>query len=432
MKRSRALPVTLRLYRGASSAAALLTPAWLGYRVRKGKEDPGRLAERRGHASAERPEGALIWVHGASVGEVTCVLPLIENLRARGYEVLLTSGTLTSSKVAAHRAPEGVIHQFCPLDAAPFVRRFLDHWRPDLVLLAESELWPNLLSELNRRETPVVLVNGRLSTRSAERWGKLPRSAQALLSRVDLCLAQSEDDAQRFRALGAERVEVCGNLKFDVPPPAADPADFAEFTQAIGNRPLLLAASTHPGEDQVVMEAHAILAEQITDLLTVIVPRHPERGGAIVAAAEAAGWAAAQRSRDELPAADADFYVADTVGELGLFYRLAPVSFVGGSLVPRGGQNPIEAVKLGSVVLHGPHVDNFTETYTHLDAQYGALPVSDAATLARTAFVLMRDPDLRAQAVAQGLKTMEALGGALEHTLRAIEPYLIHIRLQHR
>ncbi|MFG1430207.1 3-deoxy-D-manno-octulosonic acid transferase [Xanthobacter sp. V2C-8] len=432
MKRSRALPVTLRLYRGASSAAALLTPAWLGYRVRKGKEDPRRLAERRGHASAERPEGALIWVHGASVGEVTCVLPLIENLRARGYEVLLTSGTLTSSKVAAHRAPEGVIHQFCPLDAAPFVRRFLDHWRPDLVLLAESELWPNLLSELNRRETPVVLVNGRLSTRSAERWGKLPRSARALLSRVDLCLAQSEDDAQRFRTLGAERVEVCGNLKFDVPPPAADPADFAEFTQAIGNRPLLLAASTHPGEDQVVMEAHAILSAEITDLLTVIVPRHPERGGAIVGAAEAAGWAAAQRSRDELPAADADFYVADTVGELGLFYRLAPVSFVGGSLVPRGGQNPIEAVKLGSVVLHGPHVDNFTETYAHLDAQYGALPVRDAATLARTAFVLMRDPDLRAQAVAQGLKTMEDLGGALEHTLRAIEPYLIHIRLQQR
>ncbi|MFG1416361.1 3-deoxy-D-manno-octulosonic acid transferase [Xanthobacter sp. V0B-10] len=432
MKRSRALPVTLRLYRGASSAAALLTPAWLGYRVRKGKEDPRRLAERRGHASAERPEGALIWVHGASVGEVTCVLPLIENLRARGYEVLLTSGTLTSSKVAAHRAPEGVIHQFCPLDAAPFVRRFLDHWRPDLVLLAESELWPNLLSELNRRETPVVLVNGRLSTRSAERWGKLPRSARALLSRVDLCLAQSEDDAQRFRTLGAERVEVCGNLKFDVPPPAADPADFAEFTQAIGNRPLLLAASTHPGEDQVVMEAHAILSAEITDLLTVIVPRHPERGGTIVGAAEAAGWAAAQRSRDELPAADADFYVADTVGELGLFYRLAPVSFVGGSLVPRGGQNPIEAVKLGSVVLHGPHVDNFTETYAHLDAQYGALPVRDAATLARTAFVLMRDPDLRAQAVAQGLKTMEDLGGALEHTLRAIEPYLIHIRLQQR
>ncbi|MFG1477499.1 3-deoxy-D-manno-octulosonic acid transferase [Xanthobacter sp. V4C-4] len=432
MKRSRTLPVTLRLYRSASSAAALLTPAWLSYRVRKGKEDPQRLSERRGYASAERPDGPLIWVHGASVGEVTCVLPLIERLRARGFEVLLTSGTLTSSKIAAHRAPDGVIHQFCPLDAAGFVKRFLDHWRPDLVLLAESELWPNLLSELSRRETPVVLVNGRLSPRSAQRWAKLPDSARALLSRVDLCLAQSDEDGLRFRALGAERVEVCGNLKFDVPPPGADPDDFAEFAESIGNRPVLLAASTHTGEDELVMEAHALLTEQIPELLTVIVPRHPERGDAIVARAEAAGWAAAQRSRDELPASDADFYVADTVGELGLFYRLAPVSFVGGSLVAHGGQNPIEAVKLGSVVLHGPHVENFAETYTHLDSHYGALPISDAETLARTALALLRDPDLRAQAAAQGLKTLEALGGALDHTLRAIEPYLIHIRLQNR
>ncbi|WP_238119904.1 MULTISPECIES: 3-deoxy-D-manno-octulosonic acid transferase [unclassified Xanthobacter] len=432
MKRSRALPVPLRLYRGASSAAALLTPAWLSYRVRKGKEDPERLSERRGYPSAERPEGPLIWVHGASVGEVNCVLPLIERLRQRGFEVLLTSGTLTSSRVAAHRAPDGVIHQFVPLDAAGFVRRFLDHWQPDLVLLAESELWPNLLSELSRRDTPTVLVNGRLSPRSARRWSRLKGSARALLRRVDLCLAQSEEDGGRFRALGAERVEVCGNLKFDVPPPAVDGADFDEFARALGPRPLLLAASTHPGEDEVVMAAHGLLRQQMPDLLTVIVPRHPERGDSIVGLADAAGWAAAQRSRDELPAPDADLYVADTLGELGLFYRLAPVSFVGGSLVPRGGQNPIEAIKLGSVVLHGPHVGNFADTYGQLDAQYGALPVSDADSLARTAFALMHDPELRAQAASQGQKTLEALGGALEHTLHAIEPYLIQIRLQHR
>jgi len=432
MKRSRALPVALRLYRGASSAAALLTPAWLGYRVHKGKEDPKRLAERRGVASVERPDGPLVWVHAASVGEVNCVLSLIERLRGRGFQVLLTSGTLTSSKVAALRAPEGVIHQFFPLDASGFVRRFLDHWQPDLVLLAESELWPNLICELSRRDTPVVLVNARLSQRSTQRWSRLASSARALLSRVDLCLAQTEEDGARFRTLGASRVEVCGNLKFDVPPPAADPDDFAEFVDSIDNRPLLLAASTHAGEDEIVMEAHGLLTEQIPDLITVIVPRHPERGDAIVALAEAGGWGAAQRAADELPAADADFYIADTVGELGLFFRLAPVCFIGGSLVPHGGQNPIEAVKLGSVVLHGPHVENFAEIYGHLDAQYGALPVSDADTLARTAYALMRDAELRSQAAAQGQKTLETLGGALEHTLRAIEPYLIQIRLQHR
>lgn len=430
--KGRALPLTLRLYRGASSAAALLAPAWLSYRVRKGKEDPERLAERRGRASAERPRGPLVWVHGASVGEVISVLPLIERLDARGFKVLLTSGTLTSSRVAERRAPRGVIHQFVPLDARGFVARFLDHWAPDLVLLAESELWPNLLAELGRRGTPIVLVNGRLSQRSANRWARLPKSARALLSRVDLCLAQSEEDGQRFRTLGTPRVEVSGNLKFDVPPPAADPVEFQRLARAVGERPILLAASTHEGEEALMIEAHEIITSKIPDLLTVIAPRHPERGEDIADLVEAAGLTVRQRSLGEVPDKETDIYIADTIGELGLFYRLAPVVFMGGSLVERGGQNPIEPAKLGAVVLHGPHVWNFAAIYEQMDTDEGAAEVADPLGIARAAYALIKDPRLHGQMAEQAQATVAALGGALERTLGAIEPYLVHIRLQAR
>lgn len=428
----RGLPFTLRLYRGISTAASLLTPAWLGYRVRKGKEDPSRIGERRGRASVERPQGPLVWVHGASVGEVNCVLPLVGQLQARGFEVLLTSGTLTSSRLAERRAPEGVIHQFCPLDATGYVSRFLDHWTPDLVLLAESELWPNLLTELGRRNIPVVLVNGRLSVRSAQRWQRMPKSARALLSRIDLCLAQSEADGARFRALGTERVDVCGNLKFDVPPPGADALEMEAVTRALRGRPVLLAASTHPGEDEAVVAAHLQVRTQFPDLVTIIAPRHPERGESIAMLAESAGLSATQRAQGHLPEAETDLYVADTIGELGLFYRLAPVSFIGGSLVPHGGQNPIEAVQLGTAVIHGPHVHNFKDIYAQLDSSSGALVATDANSLATCALELFGDSRLRSRTGRKASDVLDTMGGALDRTLRAIEPYLLHIRLHHQ
>ncbi len=430
--KGRKLPLTLRAYRRASSVAALLAPAWLSYRVRKGKEDPARLAERRGYASTERPPGPLVWVHGASVGEVISVLPLIERLTQRGFRVLLTSGTLTSSRVAERRAPPGVIHQFVPLDARAFVARFLDHWSPDLVLLAESELWPNLLAELGRRGTPIVLVNGRLSERSANRWKKLPKSARALLSRVDLCLAQSEEDGARFQALGTPRVEVCGNLKFDVPPPSADPTELQRLDKALGKRPILLAASTHEGEEALMLEAHEILTSKIPDLVTVIAPRHPERGLDVAALAQAADLGTRQRSLGELPDRETDIYIADTIGELGLFYRMAPVVFMGGSLVEHGGQNPIEPAKLGAVVLHGPHVWNFANIYERLDADEGAAEVTDALGIARAAYALIKDPQLHGEMADAVHAAVTSLGGALDRTLTAIEPYLVHIRLQAR
>lgn len=427
--RPRSLPVALHLYRGAASAAGFLAPAWLGYRVRKGKEDPARLAERRGIASQPRPSGPLVWMHGASVGEIISLLPLAEKLTSRGFTVLVTSGTLTSSRIAAERLPKGAIHQFVPLDALGFIRRFLDHWTPDLVLVAESELWPNLFCELGARSVPLVLVNGRLSARSAKRWGKLPLSARALLSRIDLCLAQSASDAARFRALGAARVMNCGNLKFDVPPPGAERKAFAEMAGAARERPVFLAASTHPGEDEQVLEAHRMVAERLPDLLTIIAPRHPERGPDIAALAEVSGLEPALRSAGELPGPETAVYVADTIGELGLFYRLAPVVFVGGSLVAHGGQNPIEPAKLGAALLHGPHVSNFAAVYDAIAEARGAIEVAEPVDLARFAYGLLKDRVFREATTAGAARAVVSLGGALDRTLAAIEPYLVQIRL---
>lgn len=432
MIRANGLPVPLHLYRGVTSAAAMLAPAWLAHRVRKGKEDPRRLAERRGLASAPRPKGPLIWAHGASVGEVLSILPLIERLAERGFHVLLTSGTLTSSRIVARRNHPSVIHQFVPLDARKFVTRFLDHWRPDLALLAESELWPNLMTEVARRGTPLVMVNARLSDRSSERWARLPRSARSLLGTVDLCLTQSREDAERFRALGAPRVQPVGNLKFDVPPPEAEPEALEEMQAQVADRPVLLAASTHPGEDEMVLEAHLRLRDALPGLLTIIAPRHPERGPDIEALATEAGLSAIRREAGYLPGEVTDVYVADTIGELGIFYRLAPVVFVGGSLVRHGGQTPIEAAKLGAVVVHGPHVWNFGALYAQLDESGGAIPVTDAGTLAQAVLDQFCDHDFHLSTAHAAWSATEALSGALDRTLSAIEPYLAQIRLARR
>jgi len=424
-----ALPTALRLYRVLSAAATPLTPLLLARRLARGKEIRARLAERRGEPSAARPPGALVWVHGASVGEILSVLPLIERLSARNIGVLVTSGTVTSSGVAEQRLPPGVIHQFVPLDAPRFVRRFIAHWQPGLALFVESDLWPNLMLETARRGVPLILVNGRLSEASYERWRRLPDSIASLLRRLDLCLARSPLDGARLVELGAPRVITTGNLKLDAPAPPADARALADLRAAIGNRPVIAAASTHAGEETAMIEAHRRLRANFAHLLTVIAPRHPERGPGIAEAASAAGLAVALRSRRQLPDAATDIYVADTVGELGLIYRLAPVVFIGGSLVPHGGQNPIEAAKLGAAILHGVHVQNFAELYADLDTAHGAELVVDADRLTASLGALMAHPEARARLAEAARATVEAQSGALERTLQSLEPYLTQLQL---
>ncbi|QJP13998.1 3-deoxy-D-manno-octulosonic acid transferase [Starkeya sp. ORNL1] len=417
-------------YRFATWAATPFARLLLSSRLKRGKEDAARLNERFGQARAPRPKGPLVWLHGASVGEILSLLPLIDRLRGRGFHVLLTSGTVTSARLAEDRLTAGTMHQFVPLDSPVFMRRFLRHWRPNLVLLAESELWPNLITEVNARQIPLVLVNARLSPRSFASWRRLPRSAAALLARVDLCLAQGEGDGQRYAKLGAPRVTVTGNLKFDAPPPPVDNAAFETLRQATAGRPVLVAASTHAGEDEVVIAAHKTLHAAVPDLLTIIAPRHPQRGQAIIEAANAEQVPAVLRSDGYLPDRGTQLYVADTIGELGLFYSLARIALLGRSVIGRGGQNPIEAAKLGAAIVHGPNVGNFEEVYQRLDAANGAITVTDAATLADAARRLLTDEAERARMVAAAQATITSLSGALDRTLAAIDPYLVQIRLE--
>jgi 3-deoxy-D-manno-octulosonic-acid transferase len=424
------LPLTLRTYRRLAAAATPLAPLLLARRLKRGKEHPERIAERRGEAAVARPAGPLIWAHGASVGEMLAVMPLVECLRARNFNVLVTSGTVTSARLAELRLPAGAIHQFVPIDAPRFITRFLDHWRPNLTLLAESDLWPNLIMSCAERSVPLILVNGRLSEHSYARWRLLPATIATLLTRFDLCLAQSEGDAERYADLGAPRVSMTGNLKLDVPAPPVDEHKLAAMQAAIGRRPIVIAASTHAGEEALIIEAHRRLRTSFRGLITIIAPRHPERGPGIVDIASVAGLSAVLRSRGHLPDRATEIYVADTIGELGTIYRLSPIVFMGGSLVRRGGQNPIEAAKLGAAILHGPHVNNFTEIYSALDEAHGAEEINDVNKLTVRFGAWLTDAKARRAVSDAARETVDMLGGALERTLAALEPYLMQLRLE--
>jgi 3-deoxy-D-manno-octulosonic-acid transferase len=426
------LPLTLHAYRLLTAAATPLAPVLMSHRLKSGKELAARLNERYGESDVARPSGPLVWVHGASVGELVSVIPLIQRISKKGLAVLCTSGTVTSANLAEQRLPKGVIHQFVTLDTPRFVKRFFDHWKPDLALFVESDLWPNLIMTNAERGVPLILINGRVSERSFNRWRRVPATIAALLRRFDLCLAQSTAHAERYRELGAPRIVTTGNVKFDAPEPPADPDKLAELRTAIGERTVLAGASTHAGEEGMLIEAHRRLRGAFSRLLMIIAPRHPERGPAILDIAKAAGLAAALRSRGELPSGNTDVYIADTLGELGIIYRLAPIVFVGGSLASHGGQNPIEPIKLGAAILHGPNVWNFAEVYAALDKARGAEEVSDVEGLALRAGAWLKDANARAAVIAAARASVAALGGGLERTLAALEPYLRQVRQRER
>ncbi len=416
-------PLGLLAYRLATGALSPLVPLLLRRRMRRGKEDSARLDERLGHARRARPEGQLVWIHGASVGESVSVLSLIGKLlEVPGRQVMVTSGTVTSAKVMAERLPKGAFHQFVPLDVPAAVRRFLDHWRPDVALFVDSEIWPNMLSQAHARGIPLALINGRMSARAFAGWRRAQRMARAILSLYDVCLVQDSETAERLQTLGARAVIVAGNLKADAPPLPADAHKLDELVKAIGARPVLLAAQTHPGEDETVLPAHDALRKTFADLLTVLVPRHPERGAEL--AMLCGTRAHRRRALGQLPGADTAIYIADTLGELGLFYRLAPFAFVGGSLLPHGGHNPLEPARLERGVLFGPHTQNFARDYEAISSAQGMGLVHSSAEIARDAERLLRFP---VEALALGdaaSRAAAALGGAAEKTRESIEGLL--------
>ena len=417
---------TLRADRALTRLAAPLAPLMLAWRTSRGKEEPARRLERYGEAGMPRPAGFLAWFHAASVGEANAVLPVIEAIAAEhpGIGLLLTTGTVTSAKLARARLPRGAVHQYVPLDHQNYVRRFLAHWRPDLAVFVESEIWPNLVLETRAQDIPLVLVNGRMSFSSFRRWRDRPGLSWPLFSAFSLVLAQNERLAQRFTALGAPSTLSIGNLKADAPPPPVDLAGHKRLAAAFAGRNVWLAASTHSGEDDMAAVAHLAIKAERPDLLTIIVPRHPERGPLIAKLLAGAGLEVALRSEGKLPEPGTDIYIADTIGELGMFYNLVPVAFVGGSLVPHGGQNPLEAIKLGAAVVTGPHWRNFADAYDELLAAGACLQVSDAQSLASAVLSLLEDGQARAAMMARAEGAIAGMSGALPRTIKELERFL--------
>lgn len=424
------LTLPLHLYRAGLRIGEPAVAGVLAWRARRGKEDPRRLGERRGLPGRARPMGPLVWMHGASVGEVLSLVALVEGMIARRYSVLVTTGTRTAADLIGARLPPGAVHQYVPLDAPRWIERFLDHWQPDIAVVAESEIWPNTIISLDERNIPLILVNGRMSERSFRGWERSRRTAAALLSRIAVCLAQTDDDAARFAKLGAPRVSISGNLKFDAPVPPADPQQLNYLRPIVAGRPVWLAASTHPGEDAAVAHAHAELKARFPNLLTILAPRHPGRGAEAAARAKATGLRSARRSAGGRPHPSVDLYVADTIGELGLFYRLCPLVFIGGSLVPRGGQNPIEPVRLDAAILHGPHVDNFAQVYQALDRSGAAAPVANGAELTDSVGRLLADRPRLAQMAEAGQAALKPFEGAVRRTLAVLDPFVAQMKLQ--
>lgn len=413
----------LRLYRGLTTTIGPMLPVYLAGRKRRGKEDPVRMPERMGRYTHPRPAGKLIWVHGASVGEALSALPLVEKLASR-QTVLLTTGTVTSARMMVGRLPANAIHQFVPVDRAPWVRRFLDHWKPDLALWLESELWPNLIAETASRGIPMALINGRVSDRSFSNWRRFSNLATRLLGTFDLCLGQTEEDSQRLHALGARRVATPGNLKFAAPPLPVDAEELRRLEAHHLHRPSWIAASTHAGEEMMAGRAHLALKSRHHDLLTLIAPRHPERGDDIAQDLREMGLVVAQRSKNDQVTPATDIHLVDTMGEMGLFYRLAPIAFMGKSILAAGGQNPIEPAKLGVAVLMGPRMDNFRDVAHRLLVVGAAREVADETGLIREVSHLL-DHEIERRGLADAALSFAANeAGVLNRILAALAPLL--------
>ena len=421
---------TLKLYRGLGSFIYPFTGPFLKARARKGKEDRERRGERYGYASWDRPSGPLVWLHAASVGESLAIMPLIKRMESFGISLVFTTGTVTSASVARDRISDRTIHQYVPMDVKRAVNRFLDHWQPDLAIFAESEIWPTTIQELAKRNVPQILVNARMSDRSNKRWSKRPALAMAVFGQLAQVLAQSKLDGERFQHLGAPWVTVVGNLKIDVGEMHADPIELQQLKSMIGNRPTWIAVSTHRGEETSVAKVHKMLAEHVPEILTILVPRHPDREEEILSELEQTGLKTITRSSKKAIDQDTSIFLGDTIGEMALYLNLADIAFMGKSLKSQGGQNPIEPAMTNTAILSGRYVQNFRDTYQALLENGGARLVRDERMLAGHVLHLLRnEKDLKAMQSAARL-TVEQMTGALERSVEALDPYIMPLRVK--
>jgi len=355
-------PIILLLYRFFISLFLIPIIILLLTRSFFGKEKFFRLFERFGLSKSKRPKGILIWCHAASVGETITLLPLLEELLSdKKINILVTTATISGSKIISSKKNTRILHQLSPWDHHKWIKKFLQFWQPDLAIRMESELWPNTLVELNERKIPTAIVNGRISKNSLKRWKAFPSIAKYIMRTINLVLSQSEIHAHNFKTLGALNIKITGNLKLSMPPLKFDIRSQQILKEAFNSRPVWVAASTHPGEEEITLNTHIYLKKQFPKILTVIVPRHPERSKNIIKKVKKYKLNSISRSSNKLPEESTDIYIIDNFGELGLIYSLVEIVFIGKSLTGSGGQNPIEPIHFGCKVIFGPKMDNFYE-----------------------------------------------------------------------
>ncbi len=411
-------------YLAATAVLAPLARPILKARIRRGKEDPDRWREKLGRASAPRPEGRLVWLHGVGLGEVLALRGLIARLAAIDPDLnfLMTSTSLSSGQVIGQNMPARTRHQYLPLDLAGPTRAFLNHWRPDLAVWAEQDLWPGLVVRTDQRSIPMAMINARMGQRAFDARSRARRVYAALLARMAWLSAQDDRTARNLEHLGLtapirDRVAVTGPLKAAAPALAHDPDELARLKSTLGARPVWLATSSHPEDEAVALAAQRIAMDRGSTGLLIIAPRYPARGAAIAQMAAAAGLAANLRSRGELPIPDAPVWIADTFGEMGLWYRLCPVTLMGGTFGSVAGHNPWEPARLGSAIMHGPNTGNFRADYGMLKTACAVTEVADAPAVAAAL-----SKDFAQQIAAAGRVLDQAAKGADEvaHRLMAL------------
>lgn len=414
------------LYRVISVLGSPFILFLLSRRLSRGKENRYRFSERLGVPSRIRPKGLLVWLHGASVGETIAMLPLINRIRKDRPEwnVLVTTGTVTSATLMVERLPEGAFHQFFPVDRMAYITRFLNYWKPNLILWTESEFWPNTIDLIGEKKIPILLLNGRVSEKSFKFWKIFPKVIKKLIGTFSLCLSQSESDAFRLNALGAKDAKYVGNLKLASLPLPVDREAFKEFSTLTKDRYCWVSASTHEGEEEIIGRIHKSLKAKKPEILSVIVPRHPGRGVEIARTLKTMGLNVALRSKKDNLKSNVDIYIADTLGELGLFYKISEIVFMGKSLLHFGGQNPLEPARLNCAIISGPHMENFKEITANFTKRNAFIQVQNEADLLRSISNLLCDTAKRQKLAEGALHVANEQDDVLEAVFNEIQPYL--------
>jgi len=411
-------------YAFAMRALSLILPIWLSRRVKAGKEDAARLDERYGRTGLTRPSGTLIWLHGASVGETKMMLPLIKRLYAAdpSRSFLITSGTMTSAELLQAQLPDYAVHQYLPFDAPQFVARFLEHWRPDLAIWMESEIWPNLIFKTKAVSIPMALINARMNEKSLQGWRKRKVFAKEVFTCFDTILPADHITAAGLSDFVGQSLKSVGNLKYDAPTLTYDTEERAALKSALGNRPIWVAASIHAEEMEQVIQAHQALQRKAA---LILAPRHPSEAASRMIVADHPQITFTQRSKNQTPNTTTDIYLFDTFGEMGLAFSLGDLALVGGSLTPElMGHNPLEPIRLGIPTVTGPHFASFAEIYEPYIEKQAVIAIEAVGDLPQIIGDMLTSPQKRQDMSDRASALLGTMTGSLDMTIESLEALL--------